>query len=116
MLPILDLLVILFGVFCRRHEHSHVKSNLVHKLYRVKHLGRQKLEYFKDMVTPEEYKAAEVKQGGKNWTWYSLTQDALNGILYQVASSLTVPSTFSLHFTFIIHCMFPHSNLIHFFI
>ena len=86
MLHALNMILILFGLFSRRHENSHVKSNLVHKLYRVKHLGRQKLEYFKDMVTPEEYKAAEVKQSVKNWTWYSLTQDALNGILNQVVS------------------------------
>lgn len=71
---------------CRRNEKQHVKSNLVHKLFRVKKVGRQPLEYFKDMITPDEYKASELKQSGKNWTWYSLTQDALNGVLNQVNS------------------------------
>ena len=71
---------------CRHNQSAHVKLNLVYKVYRLQRIGRQPIEYFYDLYTvKEEVKEAEKQQkSDKRWTWYTLTQDSLINILYQV--------------------------------
>ena len=74
-----------------RNQSAHVKLNLVHKVYRLQRIGRQPIEYFYDLCTENEIKEAEKKQkSDKRWTWYTLTQDSLINIFYQVFSNFKV--------------------------
>lgn len=54
-------------------ENSHVKSNLVHSLYRVSQVGQYPLEYFKDLLSAEDYLKCKNKKASK--AWYPLTTD-----------------------------------------
>ena len=61
-----------------------MKTNIVHTLHRVKAIGSQPLESFKDMLTPDEYRKCESNpQLGK--TWYSLTTDVFISFLFRVS-------------------------------
>jgi hypothetical protein len=71
----------------RSIEHSHVKTNIVHRLHRVKAFGSQPLESFKDMLTANEYRKCEANpQIGKSW--YSLTTDVFISFLFRVSDIL----------------------------
>ena len=59
-------------------------TNLVHKLFRIQIIAPQPLSYFQGMVSATVLEAARKKQAGKNRTWYTLTIEGLNTILYQV--------------------------------
>ena len=62
-------------------------TNLVHKLFRIQNIAPQPLSYFQGMVSAIVLEAARKKQAGKNRTWYTLTIEGLNTILYQVMTS-----------------------------
>ena len=73
--------------FCRSTEHDHVKDNLPAKLLRIRTFGKMKLEEFKDLISPADYKLCESKME-KHPTWYPLTLDVFVKFLYKV----TLPS------------------------
>ena len=72
---------------CRKNQKSHVTTNLVHKLFRIQSIAPQPLPYFEGLVSPTILEAARNKQAGKNRTWFTLTVEGLNGVLYHVMSS-----------------------------
>ncbi len=69
--------------FCRSTEHDHVKDNLPAKLLRIRTFGKMKLEEFKDLISPADYKLCESKME-KHPTWYPLTLDVFVKFLYKV--------------------------------
>ena len=80
----------MFGIFslhsafpCRSTEHDHVKDNLPAKLLRIRTFGKMKLEEFKDLISPADYKLCESKME-KHPTWYPLTLDVFVKFLYKV--------------------------------
>ena len=70
-------------IACRSTEHDHVKDNLPAKLLRIRTFGKMKLEEFKDLISPQDYKTCEAKML-KNPTWYPLTLDIFVKFLYKV--------------------------------
>jgi hypothetical protein len=78
-------LLVSFGSssFCRSTEHDHVKDNLPAKLLRIRTFGKMKLEEFKDLISPADYKLCESKME-KHPTWYPLTLDVFVKFLYKV--------------------------------
>jgi hypothetical protein len=68
---------------CRSTEHDHIKDNLPAKLLRIRTFGKMKLEEFKDLISPQDYKTCEAKML-KNLTWYPLTLDIFMKFLYKV--------------------------------
>ena len=71
-------------------------TNLVHKLFHIQNLAPQPLSYFEGLVSPIVLEAARKKQAGKNRTWFTLTVEGLNGVLYQVMSNPAVIVSFNL--------------------
>jgi hypothetical protein len=69
----------------------------VHKLFRIQNLAPQPLSYFEGLVSPTVLEAARKKQAGKNRTWFILTVEGLNAVLYQVISSSIVIVLFNLN-------------------
>jgi hypothetical protein len=69
--------------FCRSTEHDHVKDNLPAKLLRIRTFGKMKLEEFKDLISPADYKLYESKME-KHPTWYPLTLDVFVKFIYKV--------------------------------
>jgi hypothetical protein len=68
---------------CRATEHSHVKTNMVHILHRVKVVGSQPLDSMKELPTIEEYqRCVQSPQIGK--TWYKMTTDVFVAFLFWV--------------------------------
>jgi hypothetical protein len=67
-----------------------VTTNLVHKLFRIQNIAPQPLAYFHGLVSPTVLDAARKKQAGKNRTWFTLTVEGLNAVLYQVLSNFNV--------------------------
>ena len=82
-------------IACRSTEHDHVKDNLPAKLLRIRTFGKMKLDEFKDLISPQDYKTCEAKML-KTPTWYPLTLDIFVKFLYKV----TLPT---LHFALIAH-------------
>ena len=72
---------------CRRNQMSHVKGNIVHKLYRIQSIAPQPLSYFEGLVSTAALEAAKTKQAGRTRTWYTLTLESLNAVLNQVSHS-----------------------------
>ena len=83
-----------YFVFCRKNQKSHVTTNLVHKLFRIQNIAPQPLSYFEGLVSPTVLEAARKKQAGKNRTWFTLTVEGLNAVLYQVMSNSNVYHAF----------------------
>jgi hypothetical protein len=69
--------------FCRSNEHSHVKTNMVHTLHRVKGVGSLTLESLKDMLTEEEHKKCTTSPHIEK-TWYKMTSDVFVAFLFRV--------------------------------
>ena len=80
-----NFLICIFRLF-RKNQKSHVTTNLVHKLFRIQNIAPQPLSYFEGLVSPTVLEAARKKQAGKNRTWFTLTVDGLNAVLYKVMS------------------------------
>ena len=72
-------------VTCRHTEDSHVKTNIVHTLFRVQKYGLMPLEQFHDILTPAEIKRCKKSQNAKK-TWYSLNLHVFTRFIYQVYS------------------------------
>jgi hypothetical protein len=82
----------------RKNQKSHVTTNLIHKLFWIQNIAPQPLSYFHGLVSPTVLEAARKKQAGKNRTWFTLTIEGLNTVLYQVMSisNVIVPAHFSM--------------------
>ena len=83
--------------FARKNQKSHVTTNLVHKLFRIQNLAPQPLSYFEGLVPPATLEAARKKQLGKHRTWFTLTVEGLNAVLYQVISTSNIVVSFELY-------------------
>jgi hypothetical protein len=66
-------------------ENSHVKTNMVHTLHRIKATGMQPLESFKEMLTKEEYSKCQTNPM-RTKTWYQLTSEVFVSFLFQVSN------------------------------
>ena len=60
-----------------------MKDNLPAKLLRIRTFGKMKLEEFKDLLSPIDYKTCENKMMNGP-TWYPLTLDVFVKFLYKV--------------------------------
>ena len=93
----------------RKNQKSHVTTNLVHKLYRIQNIAPQPLSYFEGLVSPAVLEAAKKKQAGKHRTWFTLTVEGLNAVLYQVIQSEKFLCHFifdqEIQFTYSYHCL-----------
>jgi hypothetical protein len=69
--------------FCRSNEHSHVKTNMVHTLHRIKRVDSLTLESLKDMLTEEEYRKCATSPHIEK-TWYKMTSDVFVAFLFRV--------------------------------
>jgi hypothetical protein len=69
--------------FCRSNEHSHVKTNMVHTLHRVKGVGSLILESLKAMLTEEEHRKCATSPHIEK-TWYKKTSDVFVAFLFWV--------------------------------
>jgi hypothetical protein len=67
----------------RSNEHSHVKTSMVHTLYRVKSVGCMPLESLKIWLTEEEYRRCANSPHIEK-TWFNLTYDVFVALLFQV--------------------------------
>ena len=66
---------------CNHVEHSHVKTDLVHQVYRVQAIGSLRIENFKNLLTSDQYKKYIINTIAM---WYSLTRDLFLDYLYNV--------------------------------
>jgi hypothetical protein len=81
---------------CRSNEHSHVKTNMVHTLHRVKGMGSQPIQSLKDILTTEEYKKCASSPYIEK-TWYKMTLDVFVAFLFRAIFLLSHFSPFILH-------------------
>jgi hypothetical protein len=71
---------------CRSTEGSHVKTNLVHTLYRVQKYGLLPIERFNEMLRPSELKRCWAPKTKK--TWYSMPLEVFTTFLFRVRDYL----------------------------
>lgn len=74
-------------------EHSHVKTNLVHHLYRVQVIGNLLIQNFKNLLTLDQYKKCLTKRIA---TWYLLIWDLILDYLYNASFLIFIHSLFSI--------------------
>jgi hypothetical protein len=68
---------------CRSNEHSHVKTSMVHTVYRVKSMDCMPLESLKIWLIEEEYRRCANNPYIKK-TWFNLTTDVFVVLLFRV--------------------------------
>jgi hypothetical protein len=66
---------------------SHVKTNMVHILHRVKATRIQPLESLKGLLTKEEYKKCKSSPMREK-TWFDLTSDVFVAFLFRIRNTL----------------------------
>ena len=68
-------------------ENSHVKTNLVHTLHRMRKVGRLEVSNFKDLLSPEEMTAAAEREKDEKDTspWYILPRAKFLEYIYNVS-------------------------------
>ena len=103
----LKLLFLLSLCTYRSNEHFHVKTNMVHTLYRVKSVGCIPLVSLKIWLTEEEYRRC-LNSPHINKTWYPLTTDVFVALLFRVIFLLT----HDIGFFFLIICIITFGFLI----
>ena len=67
----------------RQTENSHVKTNLIHTLYRVQKYGVLELEKFKELLSPEEERACLANS---RKSWYSMPLEVFTTFIFKVHS------------------------------
>jgi hypothetical protein len=72
---------------CRSTEYSHVKTNVVHTLHRVKAVGSQPLESFKDLFTEEEFRRCSQSPHSRK-IWFKLTTNVFVAFFFSVIYKL----------------------------
>ena len=67
-------------------ENSHVKTNLVHTLHRMRRVGRLEVSNFKDLLSPKEMMAAAKREKEEKDTglWYILSRAKFLEYIYSV--------------------------------
>ena len=70
-------------MIARQTENSHVKTNLVHTLYRVQKYGVFELEKFKELLSPEEERACLANS---RKSWYSMPLEVFTSFIFKVHS------------------------------
>ena len=67
-------------------KNSHVKTNLVHTLHRMRKVGKLEVSNFKDLLTPEEMIATSERGKDEKDTgpWYFLTQAKFLEYIYSI--------------------------------
>ncbi len=91
-----NLIIDIFVV--RSNQTAHVKTSLVHTLHRIQKYGGYDLEYFKRMLTAEQFKACQNKSIK---TWFPLTRDLLVNFIFNI--SILKPHDNCNHYLFGIH-------------
>ena len=66
----------------------HIKTNLVHTLYRVQKNGQMELKKFLEMRRPSERKQCGFLSGRK--TWYSMPMDVFTTFNFRVSLFLEI--------------------------
>ena len=66
----------------RSTEDSHVKTNLVHTLYRVQKYGLLPIERFQEMLRPSELRMCGAQKARK--TWYSMPLQVFTSFVFRV--------------------------------
>ena len=70
------------SILIRSTEDSHVKTNLVHTLYRVQKYGLLPIERFKEMLRPSELRMCGAQKARK--TWYSMPLQVFTSFVFRV--------------------------------
>ena len=70
-------------MIARQKEKSHVKTNLVHTLYRVQKYGNLELEKFKELLSLEEERACLANS---RKSWYSMPLEVFTSFIFKVHS------------------------------
>ena len=70
-------------MIARQTENSHMKTNLVHTLYRVQKYGVFELEKFKELLSPEEERACLANS---RKSWYSMPLEVFTSFIFKVHS------------------------------
>lgn len=65
-----------------------MKTNLPHKIHRIRNIGILKLDEFKELISSEDY--ANCLKKKSRTTWYSLTIDVFAALVYKVHISIFV--------------------------
>ena len=68
-------------VYFRHTEDSHVKTNIVHTLFRVQKYGLMSIDQFTDILSPADLKRCKKSQ---KKTWYSLPLPMFTNFTFQV--------------------------------
>ena len=66
---------------CRTNQNAHVKASFVHTLHRMQMYSLKDLDYFKHLLSDEQYKACALKS---TKTWYPLTKELMVSFIFQV--------------------------------
>lgn len=74
----------------RSTEHSHVKTNLVHTLFRVQKYGLLPLERFIEMLRPLERRRCVAQPGKKQWS--SMPIEVFTAFVFRVRHALHLKS------------------------
>ena len=74
----------MYVLLCFRHtEDSHVRTNTVHTLFRVRKYGQMDIEKLKDVLSPADF--MRCKRGQKK-TWYTLPLNVFTSFIFQVSA------------------------------
>jgi hypothetical protein len=66
----------------RHTEDSHVKTNIVHTLFRVQKYGLMSIDQFTDILSPDDLKRCKKTQ---KKTWYSLPLNVFTNFTFHVS-------------------------------
>ena len=66
---------------CRTNQNAHVKASFVHTLHRVHMYSSKDLDYYKHLLSDEQYKSCATKSAK---TWYPLTKELMVSFIFQV--------------------------------
>ena len=73
----------------RKHtENSHIKTNLVHTLYRVQKYGLMEVDKFQELLSANEVKACQ-QQACK--IWYKMPLEVFTSFIFQVRFKFIMP-------------------------
>ena len=70
------------SILIKSTEDSHVKTNLVHMLYKVQKYGLLPIERFKEMLRPSELQLCGAHKARK--TWYSMPLQVFTSFVFRV--------------------------------
>ena len=97
-------------------ENSHVKTNLVHTLHRIRKVGTLEYTQFKGLLTDDEFEAAKkhFKNNKENRPWYYLPRAKFLEYIYSVSIIHRSESQFARSFwSTIFNVKSSHSRISH---